>query len=99
MTSGGASIISATASCRSCVAEQIVPKDRKWVAACSSPKRSTMASWTFPPIASDSLASIVVWFATPTSARSTSGSKPGEAFSRKCSTSSSRERWPSRPVM
>jgi hypothetical protein len=52
MRSGGSAIIFTTASCRSWVAEQIVPNERKCAPAWSSPYRSTIAWRTFAPIAS-----------------------------------------------
>jgi hypothetical protein len=61
------------------VAEQIVSNERKFAARYSAPCARSMASPTRSAMASDSRASIVVWLATPTRARCSSGSKSGEA--------------------
>ena len=55
-----------TASCRSWVALQIVSNARKCSASAASPYRSVIAARSISPTRSDSLISIVVWFAQPT---------------------------------
>ena len=54
-------------------------KVRKFAVRYSSPYRRAIGAPTSSPIASDSRASIVVWFATPMRRRCTSGSNPGDA--------------------
>src|SRR5512143_733768 len=96
IASSGSSISLSTASCRSCVAEQMVSKVRKWSASAASPQRRAMLACSSPAIASDSLESIVVWLATPIFTRSRSGSKPGETACAKRSSSCARVTVPSR---
>ena len=99
MTSGGSCIISLIASWRSCVAEQMVPNDRKCSLAWSSPLASAIISRRRAPMAIDSLASMVVWLATPTFRKSRSGSKSGDVRSRNKRKNSFRPSRPGAPVM
>ena len=69
---------SSTASCRSCVALQMVSKLWNRSAAAASPWRRATAARSSSAISSDSEESMVVWFAHPIRSRWRSGSKPGE---------------------
>jgi hypothetical protein len=79
IASSGSRSSSVTASCRSCVALQIVSKVRKSASLAAAPRAVAIDCPTASAIANDSLASIVVWFATPTRCRCFDGWKPGDA--------------------